>query len=99
MFGHLVGEIDVQTVFEQGKASVNCAVVPSKFLVRGKVEDLALYPVLGLLSNSVDIIGASLVEPALAIGLSVFVQPGSKPRRGQIINMSGDEGYETPTLW
>jgi len=81
MLDHLVGEIDVQRVFEQGKASVNRAVVPPKLLVRDKVEDLALYPVFGLLPNSIDVVGASLVKPALAVRLGGLMQTCSKSGR------------------
>ena len=85
---HLVGEIDVQGIFEQGEASVNRAVVPPKLLVRDRVEDLPLYPVLGLLPNGVDVVSAGLVEPALAIGFGGLMQTGSKSGRRQVINMS-----------
>jgi len=81
MLDHLVGEIDVQGVFEQGEASVNRAVVPPKFLVRGKVEDLPLYPVLGLLPNGIDVVGTSLVEPALTVGLGGLMQTSPKSGR------------------
>ena len=33
MLDHFIGEIDVQSVFEQGEAGVNRAIVPSEFLV------------------------------------------------------------------
>jgi len=87
VFDHLVGEIDTQGVFEQGEASVNCAVVPPKLLVRDKVEDLPLYPVLGLLPNSIDVVGAGLVEPALAVGLGGLMQTGSKSGRWQVVSV------------
>jgi len=92
---HLVGEIDVESVFHDGEASVNCAVSATKFLVRGKVEDLTLGPEFGLPSDSVNVTGTSVVEPALAVGFGVFVEAFPEARRGQIINISGDEGHET----
>ena len=70
---HPVGEINVQSIFKQGETGVNRAVVSSKFRVRRKVEDLSLYPVLGLLRNGVDVIGTGLVEPALAIRFCVLM--------------------------
>ena len=46
-----------------------------------------MYPVLGLLPNGVDVVGASLVKPALAVGLGVLMQTGSKPEKGICINI------------
>ena len=78
---HLVGEVDVQRVFEQGEASVNRAVVPPKLLIRDEVEDLPLYPVFGLFPNGIDVVSASLVEPALAVRFGGLMQTGSKSGR------------------
>ena len=88
MLDNLVWEIYVQSTFVDGEAGINRAVVPSKFPVRGKVKDLASRPVIGLLPDCIDVIGAGLVEPALAIGLGVLVQTGSKSGRRQVINTS-----------
>lgn len=88
VLGHLVGEIDAQGVFKQDEAGVNRAVVPSKRLVGGKVEDPSLYPVLGFLHQCIDVSIADLVEPALAIRLGVFIQTGSKSGRRQVIDMA-----------
>ena len=90
VFDYLVWKIDVQRVFEQGEASVNRAVVPSKFLIRAKVEDHALYPVVGLLSDCVDVVGTGLVEPSLTVWLGIFVQTGSESGRGRFINMRSE---------
>ena len=46
-----------------------------------------MYPVLGLLPDRINVIGAGLVEPALAIGLSVFVQTGPKSGRRRVISV------------
>ena len=81
VLNHLVGEIDVHRVFEQGETCVKRTIASSKCRVRSKVEDLVLYLVLGLFPNCIDIIGAGLVEPALAIRFGVLMQTGSKSER------------------
>jgi len=85
---NLIWEIDVQGVFKQGETGVDRAIVPSKFPIRGKVEDPASYPILGLLPNCIDIIGAGLVEPALAIRFGILMQTGSKSVRREVIDVS-----------
>ena len=85
---NLVWEIDVQGVFKQSETGVDRAIVPSKFPIRGKVEDPASYPILGLLPNCIDIIGAGLVEPALTIRFGVLIQTGSKSIYRGVIDVS-----------
>ena len=46
-----------------------------------------MHPVLGFFPNGVDIIGARLVEPALAVGFGTLMQAGPKSGRKQTINM------------